>query len=180
MGRTAEKTPTTFEEFLAFIEHAGGRYELVNGEIFGMTGAALRHVDVTTNLVVALHAALKGRPCRVRASDAMVRTAAGDALYPDVVVTCGERDTHPLWIGHPTLIIEVLSDSTAAYDRGLKFEKYRSIEALAEYVLVDPDRRAVDVFRRETDGRWGFEAVREGVVHLASVAVELSLDVLYE
>lgn len=179
MGQAAEQTVTTFDDFLAFIVDAEGRYELVDGEIFAMTGAALRHVDVTTNIVVALHGALAGRPCKVRASDAMVRTAAGDALYPDVVVTCGEKDTHPLWISHPVLVVEVLSESTAAYDRGKKFEKYRGIDDLAEYVLVDPDRRAVDVFRRSTEGRWTFEAVREDSVQLACLDLELPLDAIY-
>lgn len=179
MGEPASKQPVPFEDFLAYIETAEGRHELVDGVIYDMTGATLRHADVTINLVVALHRELHGRPCRVRASDAMVRTAAGDALTPDVVVTCGEGDPHPRWILRPVLIVEVLSDSTGAYDRGLKFEKYRTVEGLSEYVLVDPDRIAVDVFRREDDGRWVLEPVREGAVTFQSLGVTLSLDAIY-
>ena len=179
MGQPAQTQTVTFEEFLSFVEHAEGKHELVNGVMYAMTGGTLRHADVTTNLVVSLHRELGGRPCRVRTSDAMVRTAAGDALYPDVVVTCGDSDTHPIWITRPLLVVEVLSEGTAAYDRGLKFEKYRAVESLAEYVLVDPDRTAVDIYRRETAGRWVLDPVRDGAVVLLSLDISLTLDDIY-
>jgi Uma2 family endonuclease len=111
--------------------------------------------------------------------------AADAAFYPDVMVTCDGRDKTPeadLAKQHPTLIVEVLSESTAAYDRGLKFEYYRNIDSLKEYLLVEQDRRHADLFRRrDEDGLWVLYASGEAdEVVLESVGVQLLMDLLFE
>lgn len=181
MPQTARKTGVSFEEYLAGEEVADLKHELIDGEVYAMTGAMLRHVAVTGNIQVALRLALRGGRCRVYASDAMVRTPEDAAFYPDVVVTRSERDTHPRIVAHPSLVVEVLSEGTGAYDRGLKFERYRAIPTLEEYVVVDPDRVAVDVHRRGESGLWVLHPFRDGdTVELTSVGVSLPISAVYE
>jgi Uma2 family endonuclease len=180
MGEAAQTPRVSFEEYLAFIETAEGRHELVDGAIYAMTGGTLRHVLVAGNIHFALRTALRGRSCFVFAADAMVRPPTDDALYPDVVVTCAEKLTSPRWLVEPTVVVEVLSDSTSHYDRGLKFDKYRTIPTLQEYALVDPDHVYVDVYRRGTDGIWTLHPARQGdSVELKSLGVILALEDIY-
>lgn len=181
MPPSARKSGTSFEEYLAGEEVAELKHELVDGEVYAITGAMLRHVTVTMNFGYALRLALRGGRCRVYASDAMVRTPEDAAFYPDVVVTCSERDTHPRIISHPSVVVEVLSEGTGAHDRGLKFERYRSIPTLEEYVVVDPDRVAVDVHRRGESGLWVLHPFRDGdAVELTSIGVSLPISAVYE
>lgn len=114
-----------------------------------------------------------------------LRIDAADAVfYPDVLVTCDARDRGSdadTAKRHPTLIVEVLSVSTAAYDRGLKFELYRRIDGLREYLLIEQDRRHVDLFRREPDGRWLLQSAGpDGSIDLDSVATRIDLQTIYE
>ena len=148
-----------------------------------MTSALRSHVTVTVNLTSALRSTVRGTPCRVYASDMKLRIACADAAcYPDVTVSCDERDRRTeLFIAHPLLIVEVLSPSTAAWDRGRKFDLYRQIDALREYGLVDPEARSVDVFRRDTEGRWVLYPFRDDeTVELASLDCTLPMAVIYE
>jgi Uma2 family endonuclease len=171
----------SFEEYLAGEESAEVKHELLDGGVYATTGATLRHATVTGNIFVALRQALRGTRCRVYASDALVRTPDDAGFYPDVVVTCSDRDTHPRTIAHPNLVVEVLSDGTAAYDRGLKFDRYRAIPALQEYMLVDPDRVAIDLYRRSEAGLWVLHPSRLGdPVELASVGVTIPVETIYE
>lgn len=180
MGHPAESRRVTFDEYLAVTEAAEVRHQLVDGEISAMTGGTRGHGAVILNLALGLKVALRGSRCTLYTSDVMVRTPADDALYPDVVVSCSERDTHPRWLQHPVLIVEVLSETTAAFERGAKFERYRTIEELREYVLVDPERVAVDVYRRDDSGAWSFDPLRTGDLHLASVGTTVALADIYE
>ena len=150
-----------------------------------MTGARDSHNTIAGNLFAALRSALRGSPCRAFIADMKLRIDAADAaFYPDVMVTCDGRDKTPetdLAKRHPTLIVKVLSESTAAYDRGLKFEYYRNIDSLKEYLLVEQDRRHADLFRKGKDDLWVLYASGEtDDVVLESVGMRLSMDLLFE
>lgn len=134
------------------------RHEFIAGEVFGMTGAKLAHNVIALNAAVFLRQALKGKPCRVFMADLKLRVDAADAfLYPDVMASCDPRDRRPdddTFIRHPWLVVEVLSPSTAAYDRGRKFELYRKVESLTHYLLVEQDRLGAELFRKNDEGLW--------------------------
>lgn len=158
------------------------KHEYLAGEVFAMAGAKDAHVTVSMNIAMLLRHHLRGGPCRVYMADMKVRVEPADAFfYPDVVVTCDDRDhVRDYFKCHPTLIVEVLSDSTAAYDRGLKFVYYRQLDSLREYLIVDPDRLGVEVFRRAETG-WVFSPCGAGdTVELASVGLRTTIEALYE
>lgn len=149
----------TAEEYLAWEEMQEVKHEYLHGEVYevyAMVGARDAHVTVSLSVASLLKAHLRGTPCRTYMADMKLRVEAADAFfYPDVFVTCDTRDrAADLVKSHPTLIVEVLSDSTAGFDRGRKFSHYRLLESLKEYVLIDPDLFTVDVFRRDASGHW--------------------------
>ena len=152
-------TPTqmTPEEYLAWEETQQEKHEYVRGEVFAMTGARLNHNRIALNAAVALRNALREHPCQVFIGDVKVRVEASDVFaYPDVVVSCDERDLadgNALALHHPWLVVEVLSESSAAHDRGRKFEFYRALESLTHYLLVEQTRPHAELFRRGADGR---------------------------
>lgn len=178
------QTKETFcaDDYLAWEATQAERHEFVDGEVFAMAGAEDRHVTVTGNLYMALRQHLRGTPCRTFMADMKVQAdAASSYFYPDVVVTCSAADADSRQIKRePLLIIEVLSPGTEAYDRGAKFQRYRQMPSLAEYALVDIERRRVDVFRKQPDGLWvlhPFDA--EMPVVLASVDLTIDAETLY-
>jgi Uma2 family endonuclease len=176
MGHAAVQLPMTAEEFLAWDATQTIKHEFVHGEIFAMAGAHEAHVLATMNVAMALRQHLKGSPCRTFATDMKLRVEAADAFYyPDVMVTCSAADAaDPLIKREPVLVVEVLSPSTAAYDRGEKFAAYRLLPSLQEYLLVDPAARRCDLYRRGTDGLWVLHpGAPEQGVHFASVGLEL-------
>lgn len=146
------------EEYLAWEEQQPCKNEYVRGEVYAMVGARLTHNLITGNAYMWLRQALKGSPCRTFASDSKLQIAAsGDHLYPDVMVTCDARDAiagEDRFVRHPWLVVEVLSDSTAAYDRGLKFELYRSLDTLTHYLLIEQARPHADLFFQNAQGQW--------------------------
>ena len=152
------KTFLTPEQYLEIERAAGYKSEYFQGEMFAMAGAKEAHNLMVANLIAAFHQQLRSRTCRLYPSDMRVRVSAkGLYAYPDVVVVCGEprfldeaRDT----LLNPTLLVEVLSPSTEAYDRGRKFQHYKSIESLNEYLLVASDRVHADLFTRQPEARW--------------------------
>ncbi len=154
----AEPQPSTMtaEAYLAWEADQPLKHEYVAGEIFAMGGASDRHVTVTLNVAGALRHQLRGGPCRVYMADMKVRVAAADAyFYPDVLVTCDPADhrrTHHKEA--PLLVVEVLSPSTAAYDRGAKFAAYRRLASLREYLLIDPELGSVELYRADGNGHW--------------------------
>jgi Uma2 family endonuclease len=178
-----EASGMTRAEFLAWEEEQPTKHEFVGGEVFAMVGARQIHVVVAGNCFALLKAHLRGRPCRALISDMQLEVERADAVfYPDVMVTCDPRDLRAeRTLLHPMVIIEVLSDSTAAYDRGQKFALYRQIDALQEYALIDPERRTVEVFRRTETNDW-LLATRDserGLV-LRSLNFEASLAAVFE
>lgn len=177
-------TPFSIDDYMLWEAEQSERHEYLNGEVFAMTGARDAHNTIALNVASHLRSHLRGSPCRTYIADMKLRVDSADAVfYPDVMVTCDPRDRTPeadLAKRHPILLVEVLSESTAAYDRGLKFERYRLIETLREVVLIEQDRRHVDLFRREDDGRWVLESPGpDGGFELSSVSVTLSLDEVY-
>ncbi|MBL8470214.1 MAG: Uma2 family endonuclease [Rhodocyclaceae bacterium] len=162
MGRPAEKPALTLAEFMAWENKQPDKHEFVHGEVFAMVGARRVHVAVAGNCFALLKQHLRATPCRAFASDMKLQVAT-NIFYPDVLVSCDPGDLQAdLSMQHPRAIIEVLSDSTAAYDRGEKFAAYRQIASLQEYALIDPDRLSIEVFRRTPEGDWLLAASEAG------------------
>ncbi len=177
----------SFEDWLE-AERASldGRSEYVAGEVFAMTGASVEHNAIVANIVRELGTQMKGRPCQVYANDLKVRIRSADAgKYPDLIALCGEhqfQDARRDVLLNPSLIVEVLSDSTEAYDRGDKFTLYRQIPSLREYLLVSQYRVQVELYSRGEDGRWtlrDYSSLTDSVP-LASVDCGLPLAEVYD
>ena len=180
------KTLLTPEQYLEIERKAEYKSEYYNGEMFAMAGAKETHNVLVTALVGLLYAQLRSRPCRVYSNDMRVRVSStGLYTYPDVIGVCGERqflDEQRDTLVNPNLLIEVLSRSTEAYDRGLKFELYQTIESFSEYLLVSSDRIRVDLYTRQVDGKWLLTSANrlEDHIELSSIGCRLSLADLYE
>jgi Uma2 family endonuclease len=148
----------TPEQYLEVERAAEFKSEYYEGQMFAMSGGRLAHTILQTQLAAALIDALRGRRCKVASSDLRVRAAAGGPFYyPDLSVYCGTAqlaDEHRDTLVNPLVVFEVLSDSSASYDRGLKFDAYRKIETLQEYVLVWQTEPRIEVWRRPTEGVW--------------------------
>ncbi len=174
----------TPEEYFAWSEEQEVRYEYFDGEVFAMAGGTRDHALITSNLIRLLGNALSGSGCRVFTADLRVQIAESTRYtYPDLTVVCGEErflGDSRVTLLNPTLLVEVLSDSTADYDRGSKFEGYRRIWSLREVVFVAQDRPAVEVFRRGGDGRWTLFEPEGGAVTLASVGATVPVEEVYE
>ena len=182
MGNIAFKPTMSAKDFLEWDRTQTIRHEFVDGEVFAMAGAEDWHVTVTANVYMALRPHLAGTPCRVLMLDTKVHVArANSYFYPDVLVTCDAADhANRLIKSNPKLLVEVLSPSTAAYDRGDKFARYRLIDALQEYVVVDIDSRRTDIHRKGADGLWVLHPFEAGAaIHLASVALDIAAEQLF-
>lgn len=173
-------TRLSLSGFLAWEAGQPGRHEFYRGEVFAMVGARRVHGIVALNLAAALKAHLKGSPCRAFVESMKVQVADDAVFYPDVFVTCDAADLRTDTVfRQPLFVAEVLSDSTRGFDLGLKFAAYRRIDALREYLLVDPVTRRVDVFRRNERGNFelidqtGAEALVLDSVGLALPMAEL-------
>lgn len=174
------------EEYLALEETAEYRSEYYRGEIFAMSGGSANHNRICGNLYLALREMLEDKPCEAFITDMRLHVRKNSLYtYPDVMVVCGRiayingrTDT----ITNPVVIIEVLSESTQAYDRGAKFELYRAIETLQDYVLVDQARVHVEYFHRLEDSRWLLAEFNEleAVLRLEAIAVEIPLSRVYQ
>ena len=174
------------EEYLARERRAEIKSEYHDGEVFAMSGASRAHNLIVTNFVRELSLRLRDRDCEVYPSDMRVKVdPTGLYTYPDVIVVCGEpafEDEHIDTLLNPTLLIEVLSESTEAYDRGKKFEHYRKLETLQGVVLVTQDEAHAERFTRQPDGQWllGEASGLEAALHLASIDVTLPLADIYD
>jgi Uma2 family endonuclease len=186
MSRQTEKSYVTPEEYLAFERAAEYKNEYFDGEIIAMTGASRAHNLIMTNLLAELRQRLRGKPCEVYPSEMRVRIPSANIYtYPDVVVVCGEpefEDGHVDTLLNPTLLVEVLSKSTASYDRSVKSGYYRTPPSLTEYLLVAQDDYHVEQYIKQQDGRWLIADIRgqEGRIELPSVGCVLSLSDVYE
>ena len=179
------KTPFTIDDYLAWEAEQAERHEFVNGEVFAMAGAEDRHVMVSLRLASALLSHLSGSPCNVFMSDMKLRvTALNNVFYPDIMVTCDPADRESrMSKSEPKLIVEILSPSTANYDRGEKFVSYRQIASLREYVMVDIDKRQIEVYRLGDQGLWVLHPfdlrVAGAVLSLTSVDLALTAEQVF-
>ena len=168
--------PFTAEDYLRWEAGQPDKHEYDHGETFAMGGASRRHVTISLNIAAALDEALEGSPCRAYMADMKVQAAADEAyFYPDVLVTCDPADHRAdQFMRSPTLIVEVLSPATAAYDRGDKFAAYRRIPSLRDFVLIDPDLRRIEHYRRSQDERWELQDIApEQALVLESLEVSI-------
>ena len=187
MGYALKKeTAVSPEEYLKFERNSEEKHELIYGEIVAMTGASRKHNIILGNLFSILHRALKGKACRVYMNDLRVRIKSMDLYtYPDIVITCGEEDFEDSYkdtLQNPKCIIEILSDSTEKYDRGEKFNHYRKIESLEEYILVAQDSHVVESFIKKNENSWIFSA-QEGLgqsLEIRTCEMKISLQDIYD
>ncbi|MDD2761256.1 MAG: Uma2 family endonuclease [Methylomonas sp.] len=181
--QTAEQLRFSTKDYLDWEETQAEKLEFVAGEVFAMVGARQDHVIVSGNIFAALKQRLRGTPCRPYVSDLKLKVEAADAFfYPDVMVSChpGDLDNQQ-FISNPSLVIEVLSDSTAAYDRGGKFAAYRKLASLQEYLIVDIEARRVECFRRTADNDWLLhDYVGEVDCQLTCLSLSLPLAEIFE
>jgi Uma2 family endonuclease len=173
------------EEFLAWEDSQPERHEYVGGEVYAMVGARAWHNIIAGNAYLWLRQWCRGGPCRVYMSDLKLQvSASGDHLYPDLMVTCDARDNpkdEDRFIRHPWLVAEVLSDSTAAYDRGLKFELYRSVDSVTHYLLIEQGRPHVDLFFKNPQGQWVLQPLALGdTIQIDALGQPWTVASLYE
>ena len=181
---SAARRYVTPEEYFAIEERAEVKSEYYQGELFAMAGGSPNHSRLQRNLTGLLYGQLRGRPCEAFTADLRVQVEPeGLYTYPDLSVACGGArfDAHHN-LQNPVLLAEVLSPTTEGYDRGKKFDMYRQLESLRQYLLISQDERVVHLFTRGEDGRWTFEAFSgpEAVVPLASIDCRVPLGELYE
>jgi len=179
------KTYITPEEYLALDRKAEVKSEYYAGQIIAFAGASKQHNLIVANVLAGIHRQLVDRPCNVYPSDMRVRISkTGMYAYPDIVVTCGEEqfaDENSDILLNPIVLIEVLSESTANYDRGDKFNQYRRIESLREYILVSQEPYRADQYVRQNDTQWLLTEFHraEDVIRFSSINCELALKEIY-
>lgn len=183
MTLALEDLPMTPEEFLAWERAQDQKHEYHHGEVFAMAGGRPRHAFLSAAVSGELRGALRGRGCQTLSSDMRVGAEGGQRLvYPDVVVVCGpyallEGTTDVLM--NPSMLVEVLSPSTARYDREGKWQLYQSIPSLTDYLLVAQSQVHVEHYQREADG-WRYRVFREGAAVTLSNGARLSVDAIYD
>ena len=177
----------TLEEYFALELASDEKYEYFDGEVFAMSGASMDHEQIVANIIFALRDTLRGRSCRVLPSNARVKVPSLPPYrYPDVTALCDPPRTELIGgvetLTNPALIVEVLSPTTEAYDRGDKFTHYKSIESFAEYLLVAQHRPHVTHYVKGAGGVWQYEEVNdlEGSLRLATLDCQLPLRAVYE
>lgn len=184
----ARKKVYTPEEYLKLEERSQIRHEFVNGDILNMSGGTITHNQITVNVTYALEAAVRKAklPCRTFVNDMKLRIKKANMyVYPDVMLVCGKPELdgeRQDVVQNPTVIVEVLSESTGNYDRSRKFAAYRQIPTLEEYVMIDQSRVSVEVFRRDKTKFWVLEAMEslKETVRLKSVKIEIPVAAIYE
>ena len=181
MGPFAEKPHFSRADYLIWEHDQSERHEYVAGEVFAMVGVRDRHNVIALNLAALVRPHLKGSPCKTYLSDIKLEVSAADSVfYPDLFVTC-EAPSDPLVKRDAALIIEILSPSTEAYDRGRKFGMYRLLPGLKEYLLIGTDEALVEVYRRTDDEAWLLRTYRPGdTFTLASIDLQIAVDDVFD
>ncbi|HEX2915835.1 MAG TPA: Uma2 family endonuclease [Chloroflexia bacterium] len=176
----------TPQEYLRLEQRADYKSEYLDGEIYALAGGSPAHNQIAVNLTIDLGLAFRGKPCRVLNSDTKIAVDVKRYYtYPDLSVVCGPLEfvpEHNDTITNPLIIIEVLSPSTRNYDRGLKFERYRSIPTLQAYLVVDSERVFIEYYRKVEHDNWLLETLTtiEAVLRLEAIAVEVPLNSIYD
>ena len=184
MARPAAKSRMTYEEYLAAEAISDVRHEFLNGDVSAMAGGTPEHSALAAAVIGELRVALRGQSCRVFTSDLRVRVMeTGLSTYPDVAVVCGRAETaqdDPDAITNPIVLVEILSDSTEAYDRGAKAAHYRRISALQAYVIVSQAEPRIEVYRRADAGRWELTEARAGErAEIGPLSIALDVSTVY-
>ena len=171
------------EDYLHEEEQRTHKHEYRQGQVYAMAGASNNHVLITVNLSSLLRNHLRGKGCLPYIADTKVRIESINTYYyPDLLVTCDSRDREfSNYLCYPCLIVEVLSQTTEAFDRGDKFTDYRNLDSLQEYVLISQTKMQVDCFRRNDRGQWVLYPYGEtDTIHFASIEFECGIAALYE
>jgi Uma2 family endonuclease len=179
MGRVATHSHMSADEYLAWEREQSSKHEYFHGEVFAMAGASPRHNALCGRIITIASNAMPG--CVVMTSDQRVTMAnRGRYVYPDVSIVCGgvEIETGDV-LTNPTILVEVLSASTEQYDRGLKWEGYQRLTALADYVIVSQAEPRIEHYRRAADGSWTYRAAGSGGRVTLSTGVDLIVDELF-
>jgi Uma2 family endonuclease len=183
MARVAERSRLTPAEFLAWEREQPIKHEFFHGEVFAMAGGSPRHNALCSGTNAALRNALLARGCAVLTSDQRVASIPGKHyVYPDISVVCGKavfQDDARDVLLNPSVIVEVLSKSTADYDRGLKWQGYQAMASLTDYLLVSQSAVLVEHFRRNTDGTWTYRAAGVGERIVLDNGAEIAVDAVY-
>jgi Uma2 family endonuclease len=194
---SASRRPPIFtvDQYLAYERASEERHEYLDGEIFGMAGESPYHADIAANASASLVVQLRGTPCRARIKDTKVRSGptptagrntTGLYSYPDIVVICGEPEYHDRLrdvVLNPSSIVEVLSPSTEAFDRGVKFTRYQTWNpSLKDYVLISQEEARIDHFHRQDDGTWTLRKYEglDAIVAISSIGCSLKLADVYD
>jgi len=189
MGLAKLKTETlyTAEDYLNFEREADTRHEFLDGEIYQMAGESLSHSRIYINLAAEIGSSLKGKRCEPLSPNMKVRTSTASLFsYPDLTIVCGEpifHDRKKDVLTNPQVIFEVLSPSTAEYDRTTKFQKYRmGNETLTDYILVSQDKPFVEHFFKQADGNWLYQSYGaiDDILKIETVECQLSLREIYD
>jgi Uma2 family endonuclease len=182
MVRVAERSQLTADEYLAWEQQQPVRHEFFRGEVFAMAGGSMRHNALCASVIEVLRVALRGR-CTVLTSDQRVVAMRRERyVYPDVSVVCGPAVAEPGRddvLINPAILVEVLSESTEQYDRGLKWEGYQRIESLTDYVLVSQAEPRIEHFRRDRSRTWLYQVAGVGERLALSLGVELDVDAIF-
>lgn len=176
----------TSDEYLELERKSNYKSEFLEGQIYAMSGGSPKHAGISANIIKKIGNQLEDGPCHVYTSDLKVRTTAnGLFAYPDVTVICGNmifHDEEEDVIVNPTLLVEVLSRTTEAYDRGRKWAQYQSIASLQTYVLVSQNESRIEQFVRQPDDTWLLSTVAgmDKSIYLASIDCTLALSDVYK
>ena len=179
IGTSVAEDFMTLDEYIEFEKKSESKHEYYDGDVFAMTGGTPAHSLIASNFIREAGNALKGRPCVVYTSDLRVKVnPSGLYTYPDVTIVCGEqlfddelRDT----LINPTVIVEVLSKSTASYDRGPKSKHFRKVESLQALIFIEQESPAVEVYRRQPDGNWILSDATELTESIAIEPIGISI-----
>ncbi|MEK8016928.1 MAG: Uma2 family endonuclease [Candidatus Parabeggiatoa sp.] len=186
MSAQPQSVYITPQEYLTIEHEAEYKSEYFDGEIFAMSGASPKHNQITINVSAEIQTQFKKRPCRVYSNDMRVKVSPTDLYtYPDIVALCDKArfdDEHKDTLLNPTVIIEVLSDSTANYDRGTKFKHYRTLESLKEYLLIAQDECHIEHYIRQINNQWVLSETSDlkETIDLPSIDCHLALTDVYD
>jgi len=183
MIASVQQSHLTADEYLELEDQSDTKHEYIDGQVYAMAGASDTHVTIAGNLFALLRSHVRGSSCRVYIADMKARIESLNRFYyPDVMVTCDPRDLETsTYKRFPSLIVEVLSDSTEAGDRGDKFVDYQELETLREYVLINTKRQRVECFRRNEQALWVLQFYTlQTSFRLDSIDFEATLAALYE
>lgn len=173
------KIKLTPEQYLEIDRKSQIRHEFYNGEMFDMSGASRKHNIIIKNLMIGLENFLSGRKCNPFMIDLRLNlNNSGNYAYPDILVVCGDSAfSEEDIVNDATVIIEVLSPSTEAFDRGTKFQYYQNLKSISEYVLVSQDKMLVEVFEKESDNHWNYIKISEAKEQLSLKSIQFSIQV---